>query len=621
MRRHPRFTRLKFGSDSWQEYESDLLTDGALQFLIALQDRYAGRIRAIRALEAEEQARIDAGEKGVYSFQDDPISCAIRYGDWRVAPQAISEIRKQPGVILVSPADPVMIVKAITTEKRYFVQPIANMIDFEDAFHLDFRKVLQGHRTLLQARRGSVRVEESLPSGAISILEYHAATDPLHLIRVRVNGLNTPPVEEIRIDGKPLERCLLDFGLHFYHNIRAGKGEEMGPNYVLPKMDAIKAALWRDIFEFSEAVGQVSSKTIKASAIVETIKGDFQIHEMAFALAGGREEEARRLALGESIIFKNSYLEAFCSGRHDRVFDLIKTFHADRKKIFPENRFTGIDDIGARQSWDEIVAVARLRGFVPVGGMVVALTSDPETRELALKITTESLAKEHERGSVQAWEAMPDTTDSAMAILRKSVGDEKIWFEYLESFTLAKFSQRARRIAKLEKIATKKLLTLPKGTVSEEAVVRNIHQAIEYLEAWLRGYGVIPYRPKGNVARPIMMQNMATAERARAELWTWIRHGAPLIDTGKRLTKERFEELVDAALEEMRSAMQAGFVPKGKMSPPSFEAGCYREAAHLLKKVVLQEEFIDTIKYPLIKKYKAVQKRRRLSQNAHDRHS
>lgn len=601
---HPNLARLRIHKAIWESYHSHLLCDSALKFLIELQDRFGKKIAQTRTDDQIEQQAIDTDLNRVYRFRSDRTSQIIRAGDWKIEPSAIPDIMSAPGIILVSPADPAMIVKAITTEKRYNASPIANMIDLEDAFHLDLRKVLEGMEMLCRIKSDNVRLPSKHPStGVPEILEYRKDVDPPHLVRLRVNGFNTPPVHEILIDGVPIERALFDFGLHFFHIVQGGISCFYGPNYVLPKVDYAKSLIWRDIFEFSERFLRLEPKTIKCSAIIETLKGDFELQEVAFVLAGGTKEHIQALEIGKEVRFASSYIEAFCSGRHDRVFDAMKTFHRYADKTYPESQFTGIRDTGARQSWDQLVAVARVRGLIPVGGMVVALTSDPETREIALKLTEESLRSEHERGSIQAWEAMPDTTDLAMSILLTPPGSDGSFEEFIAPFAHPFGSERIDAILKKEEVVRDRLLTTPKGTVSSKAVCNNINQAIEYIEAWLRGYGVIPFRQKNEPKKPILMQNMATTERARSELWTWIHHRVILSDTKELFTKELFQKFLNQVMSEIEASINEGHIPKGKTSVKKFRDGRYFEAAEILKQVVLSEEFVDTIKYLLLKKY------------------
>lgn len=595
--------RCNVDSELLSQYQPDLLCPEALAFLSQLQKRFGPEIARIRNLEKQEQEAIDKNIDYQHGYLETKDCLAIRAGNWKVGDNAVPSFMKTPGVILVSPADSEMIVKSQTTQKRYGCSPVANMIDFEDAFHLDIKKAMDGHRTLLEIKKGN---SEVVKNG--NVYRYNREEDGSNLIRIRVNGFSTPPVREIIVDGEPMERCLFDFGLHYFHNVRDGLDLMNGPYYVLPKVDYSKSLIWAEIFKFAEETFGLPEKTIKCSAIIETIKGDFEIQEVAFVLAGGTARDIASLIDGDEVIFENTYVESFCSGRHDRVFDVIKTYNRHPDKIFPESKFTGIHDKAAQQSWMQIAEIAKLRGITPVGGMVVALTSDPKTKEAALKITAESMQNEHDKGSVQAWEAMPDTTQLAMSILTRPFTHANSPRLFDPVFSNRPGLKRYLKLTAIEKEIASNLYTTPQGQVSYNAVYNNINQAIEYIEAWLRGYGVIPYRPRLEPDKPIMMQNMATTERARSELWTWIYHQVHLSDRNQLFDTKLFNEILNTVLRDIEASIEEGFLPKGKMSPSSFKEGYYGEAAEILKVLVLSETFADNMKGILLDTYQRLQK-------------
>jgi malate synthase len=246
--------------------------------------------------------------------------------------------------------------------------------------------------------------------------------------------------------------------------------------------------------------------------------------------------------------------------------------------------------------------------------MVVALTSDAATREAAIKITTESLENEHSRGSVQAWEAMPDTTELAMSILTKTSRVAKKVFSQTDPgkkepsqmtsiFQDATMESREGKLRSIESAMRAKLQETPTGGVSANAIYNNINQAIEYIEAWFRGYGVIPFRNRLAPTKPVIMQNMATTERARSELWTWLHHKVILSDLDKTFTEEFFLSTMQQVLKDIESSIKEGFLPKGKMSCDQFEKGCYKEAAAVLKNVVLSDHFEENLKNILLNTY------------------
>lgn len=612
---HPKHPRLMIDGDIWEEFSFDLLTDEAFCYLIALHDQFAQKIAEERDLSDREQQAINRNPEKIHAFRQDADSIAIRAGNWRVAEGASGSFMKTPGVILVSPAQPEMIVKALTTQNRYGNRPVANMIDFEDAFHLDLHKVLEGQRVLQQVKKGRSQVVVlDSQSGEKKFYNYDHQKDGVNLVRVRINGLNTPPVKEVCIDGNPIERALLCFGLHSYLITQQGVHDMIGPYYVLPKIDYDRALIWIEMFEFAEKYLKLPPKTIKCSAIIETIKGDFDIQEVAFVLAGGRKEHIERLKKGEKVVFDTSYIEAFCSGRHDRVFDMMKVYQNYADKVFPESKFTGIYDTAAQQSWSQIAEVSNLRGLTPVGGMVVALTSDAATREAAIKITAESLENEHSRGSVQAWEAMPDTTELAMSILTRTSRAAKKVFDHSDKgkkepttitavFQDSSMERRKEKLKVVELEVGSKLHETPKGEVSSVAIYNNINQAIEYIEAWFRGYGVIPFRNRLALTKPVIMQNMATTERARSELWSWLHHGTILSDKNKPFTKEIFLSTIDQVLEDIQNSIEEGFLPKGKMSCDDYKKGHYQKSAEILKSVVLSDHFEENLKGILLDAY------------------
>ncbi len=594
----------------YNRYRSDLLTVEALRFLSFLQNQFAARISQIREDERRAQKAIDQSLKNEYGYLDFKECQAIRSGNWKIGEEAIPAFMKKPGIILVSPADPEMIIKSQTTKKRYGVRPVASMIDFEDAFHLDFHKVMEGQRTLKQIMRGKSKVVKGS-----RVYQYDRKKDGLNLIRVRINGINTPAIKEILINGMPMERALFDFGLHCFH-VSHSKNPLVGPFYVIPKMDYQKALLWADIFKCAEKYLDLPEMSIKCSAIIETLKGDFEIQEVAFALCSREKKEIDILQKGGDLIFKKSHIDCFCSGRHDRVFDMIKVYSHYPEKTYPEAKYCAKEDIGADQSWFQIAEISQRRGIIPVGGMTVALTSDPSTRDLAMKITAESLRKEHDRGSVQAWEAMPDTTPLAMDILQTPIDDSLYPKQFLPAFLLPHGVQREKKLRQIEKEIAVNLRTIPKGDVSYLSIYNNINQAIEYIEAWLRGHGVIPYRQRREPGKPILMQNMATAERARSELWTWFHHKIIIKDENRVFDKSLFFHIVRQVLSDINTSISSKILVKGKMSPKSFSSGKYKEAADLLEQLVLDGTCADTMKFLLWESYLSFHTKKHLYRKA-----
>lgn len=578
----------------------DLLTEQALNFIVALQRQFGFQMEKICRQETVDQQTINKKISYQYQFLPDKDCKTIRAGNWHIAATAVPAFMKLPGVILVSPATPEMVVKALSTERRYGSKPVANMLDFEDAFHLDIYKVLMGQRVLQQLKRGKT---------AYDGYEYDMAKDGKNLVRVRINGFNTPPIDEIHVDGRPIVRNIFDFGLHFFHAMANGMDPYFGPYYVLPKIDLRKAQIWYQLFQQAEKILGVPEKTIKCSAIVETLRGDFEVQEMIFTLAGGTSEDIAALKAGKTVVFEHTYIEALCSGRHDRVFDMVKTYHRHAAKIFPESKYTAMHDIGARAAWSQISEVARLRNLTPVGGMVVALTSDPQTREAAMEITADSLRREHALGSIQAWEATPDTTPLAMSILTQPLSEENYPHQLAPAFNFPYGEERLTKMAMIEQEIQHQLQSTPAAEhgISQEAVEKNIRQAIEYIEAWLRGHGVIAYRSPKDKDKPIIMQNMATAERARAELWTWVHHQVKLSDTGEKLDMNLFKRILSIVINHIKKDLNAGIKVKGKMSVDNYEDSHYDRAITILIQLVDSSYFVENIKSLLYTHFQSVQ--------------
>ncbi|MDA8193500.1 MAG: malate synthase A [Thermaerobacter sp.] len=506
-----------------------VLTTEAVEFLAALHRQFDTARRGLLARRQEVQVRIDAG--WLPSFPEETRT--VREAQWHVAapPRDLQDRR----VEITGPVDRKMVINALNSGAKVF------MADFEDANAPTWDNVMQGQINVSEA------IERRLafvgPNGKTYRLNREVAT-----LIVRPRGWHLDE-KHILVDGLPLSASLMDFGLFLFRNARSLIGRGSGPYFYLPKLEGyLEARLWADVFAFSEQVLGLAHGTIKATVLIETILASLEMDEILY--------ELRDYAVGLN------------AGRWDYIFSAIKKFRNHPEMTLPDRSQITMTVPFMRAYTELLVKTCHRRGAHAMGGMAAFIPSrhDPEVNSVALARVQEDKEREAADGCDGTWVAHPDLVPVAMAVFDAHLGSRP--------------NQLDKKRVEVEVRADELLnLAVPNGTITAAGLRNNVRVAIQYLESWLRGNGA--------VAIFNLMEDAATAEIARAQIWQWV-HNRARLDNGEPVTQDLVRRIEREELLAIRQ--EVGDSP--------FESGRYREAAELFEAVSLADEFPEFLTLP-----------------------
>ena len=459
----------------------DILTPQALAFVAELHRRFEPRRRNLLRAREERQQRLDAGEKPDFLLE----TKAVREGDWKIAP--LPDALKDRRVEITGPVDRKMIINALNSGAHMF------MADFEDASSPTWDNCVQGQLNLRDAVRGTISLQQNGKS--------YRLNDQTATLLVRPRGWHLPE-KHVTVDGESMSGSLFDFGLFFFHNAREQLARGKGPYFYLPKMEShLEARLWNDVFTFSEEKVGVPHGSIKATVLIETILAAFEMDEILYEL---RDHSA-----------------GLNCGRWDYIFSFIKKFRNDPSKTLPDRAQVTMA-VPMMQNYSKLaIQTCHKRGAPAIGGMSAFIPVKGDEAKNAAAFEQVRLDKEREanNGHDGTWVAHP-----GMVALATEV------FDRIMPAPNQIDSDKQMDI----RITADDLLTPPQGTPTEVGVRTNINVGIQYLAAWLRGSGAVPIHN--------LMEDAATAEISRAQLWQWLHNGAKLAD-GRTLDQPLFDEL------------------------------------------------------------------------------
>jgi malate synthase len=499
----------------------EILAPDALEFLVTLHRAFDGRRRELLAARALRQQRIDAG-----LFPDFlPETRDVRERDWTVAsiPPGLRDRR----VEITGPVDRKMLINALNSGANVF------MADFEDANAPTWANNLDGQVNLKDAVRRTIAFDS--PEGR----HYALKPDPAVLF-VRPRGWHLPE-KHVVIDGRPISGALFDFGLFFWHNATEQVARGTGPCFYLPKLQShLEARLWNDVFKAAlDAVG-LPHGTIRATVLIETIHAAFEMDEILWEL---REHSA-----------------GLNCGRWDYIFSFIKTFRARPEFVLPDRAQVTMDKGFLNAYVQLLIRTCHRRGIHAMGGMAaqIPIKGDPAASEAALERVRADKLREVMAGHDGTWVAHPGLVSVAKEIFDRH---------------MTSANQIADRRDDV-RVAAADLLQVPQGTITEQGLRTNVDVGIQYLAAWLTGNGCVPLYN--------LMEDAATAEISRSQVWQWRRHGARM-DDGRAVTRQ----LVLATIAEERARIEA------RMRPEPFARGRYAEAATLFETMTTNDEFTE----------------------------
>ncbi|MFL5559893.1 MAG: malate synthase A, partial [Gemmatimonadaceae bacterium] len=454
---------------------------------------------------------------------------AVRDGSWQVAP-APADLNDRR-VEITGPAERKMMINALNSGAKVF------MADFEDALSPTWENVVSGQGNCIDAIRRTI--EYAGPEGK----RYTLGSTPATLV-IRPRGWHLVE-RHVAVDGRPVSASLFDFGLYFYHNARELLARGSGPYFYLPKLEShLEARLWNDVFVAAQDALGIPRGTIRATVLIETILAAFEMDEIL--------HELREHAAGLN------------AGRWDYLFSAMKKFgrHAP---IFPDRARLTMTVPFMRGYTELLVKTCHRRGAHAIGGMAAFIPSrrDAVVNETALARVREDKVRESRDGFDGTWVAHPDLVPVAATAFDEVLGARPNQKERMRS----EVNVRAAQLSDF---------VVPDGTVSEAGVRANIDVALQYIEAWLRGSGA--------VAIHNLMEDAATAEISRSQLWQWVHREACLAD-GSTMSAARYQTMRDETLAALEAERGAG-------------AWRFADAAALLDQLVLDDELTDFLTVP-----------------------
>lgn len=490
-----------------------ILTPEAVRFLVKLSTLFEGRRQRLLEARRARQERIDAGELPDFP----PHTADIRQSPWKVAePPADLQDRR---VEITGPTDRKMIINALNSGASVF------MADFEDSNSPTWENVIQGQANLRDAVNGTISYAS--PEGKHYELREDHAT-----LMVRPRGWHLVEKHFV-IDGQPISASLFDFGLFFFHNAQTLLRNGTGPYFYLPKMEsALEARLWNDVFLAAQDALGISRGSIRATVLIETILAAFEMDEILWEL---REHSA-----------------GLNCGRWDYIFSFIKKFRCRSGWVLPDRAQVTMRSHFLASYVDLLIARCHARGAHAMGGMAaqIPIKSDPEANAAALAAVQADKQREVWAGHDGTWVAHP-----GLVPLAKMVFD-----------TYMPGPNQIGRTRSSPVIAAD-LLRAPAGAITEAGLERNIDVGLQYLAAWLGGNGCVPIYH--------LMEDAATAEICRAQVWQWVRHGATLED-GRVITAAMAGGKLDAQVVKL-----AGHVPHDQLLA----------AANLYEEMIVSADF------------------------------
>lgn len=506
---------------------NEVLTKEALNFVAEINSEFAEKRQVLLEARATRQEEINRGRMPDFLRE----TAGVRTADWRVG--SIPDDLQDRRVEITGPAgDAKMVINAFNSGANVY------MSDFEDSLSPTWEQVMQGQVNLKDAVDGALQYRT--PEGKEYKLDDERAT-----LTVRPRGWHLLE-RHVKVDGHPVSGSLFDFGLFLFHNAKKLVGGGTGPYFYLPKLEShLEARLWNDVFLSAEQKLGMPVGTIKATVLIETVLAAFEMDEILY--------ELRQHAVGLNC------------GRWDYIFSFVKKFRNSEALLLPDRAQVTMDKAFLASYVRLAIQTCHRRGAHAIGGMsaYIPVKGDEEANRTAFEQVRIDKEREVKAGHDGTWVAHP-----GLVKLAKEVFDENM-----------KTSNQVSRKFDETAITAEDLLRLPAGTISPAGLRTNISVGIQYLEAWLRGKGSVPINH--------LMEDMATAEICRAQVWQWARHGVVMSD-GTKLTAELIGEVVEEELAKLH----------GSVEEAEYTERQYSKAGSLFESVVTSKEFVEFLTIP-----------------------
>ncbi len=466
---------------------AEILTTEARRFLTTLARACEPRRQELLARRVERQRRLDAGERPDFLSE----TRSVRETAWTVAPIPADLLDRR--VEITGPVDRKMIINALNSGARVY------MADFEDSNAPTWRNNLEGQLNLRDAVRGTI--EYTSPEGKRYTLAPRTAT-----LMVRPRGWHLDE-KHVTVDGRPISASLFDFGLFFFHNASALIAKGTGPYFYLPKLEShLEARLWNGVFNLAQDELGIPRGTIRATVLIETILAAFEMDEILYEL--------------------KDHSAGLNCGRWDYIFSFIKKFRQHPDCVLPDRARVTMDRHFLKSYVDLLIQTCHRRRAHAMGGMAaqIPIKHDPAANEAALEKVRQDKLREVRAGHDGTWVAHPGLVPVAAQV-----------------FDAAMPGPNQLQIARDDvRVTAPDLLAVPEGEITEAGLRTNLDVGIQYVESWLRGVGCVPIYN--------LMEDAATAEISRSQVWQWVRHGARLLD-GRTVTGSLVESIIAEELE------------------------------------------------------------------------
>ncbi|MGR7995241.1 malate synthase A [Xanthobacter sp. ZOL 2024] len=505
----------------------EILTPEALAFVASLQRSFNGTREALLARRAERQVRFDAGELPDFL----PETAAVRAGDWTIADLPADLLDRR--VEITGPVDRKMIINALNSGAKVF------MADFEDASSPTWTNMIEGQLNLKDRWAGVIDFTDATSGKA-----YKLGATPAVLI-IRPRGWHLPEAH-VRVDGAEMSGALFDFGLYAFHCAKAALAQGSGAYFYLPKTEShLEARLWDQVFSFTERQLGLPHGTIKATVLIETLPAVFEMNEILFEL--------------------KDHMAGLNMGRWDYIFSFIKRLGKNARFLTPDRSRMVMSEAFLKAYCLLLVETCHRRNAFAMGGMAAQIPVKGDAAANAAAFAKVKADKEREAGlgCDGTWVAHPDLVPVAMEVFDR----------------LMPTANQRDVVKPAANVTRDDLLEVHQGTRTEAGLRENIRVGVQYIEAWLRGRGAVPLYN--------LMEDAATAEISRAQVWQWIHLGAQL-DDGRTVTADLFKALLDDEMAKLRTVLGADV----------YDSGRFPEAIGLFADMSLADTFDEFLTLP-----------------------
>jgi len=496
--------------------QDEVLTPETIEFVAELERRFGARRLELLQARAERQERLDQGELPDFL----PETRDVRESDWMIEP--VPAGLQDRRVEITGPTDRKMVINALNSGAKMF------MADFEDANSPTWANMVEGQANLVDAIERTIELETQEKT--------YRLNDETATLLVRPRGWHLPE-RHFQVDGEPVSGSLFDFGVYVFHNGKRLLDRGAGPWFYLPKLEShLEARLWNDVFAQSEDTLGLERGSIRATVLIETILAAFEMDEILWEL--------------------REHMAGLNAGRWDYMFSVIKKFHDRPEFVLPDRNSVTMTAPFMRAYTELLVKTCHRRGAHAMGGMAAFIPSrkDAELNEKAIAKVREDKQRESGDGFDGTWVAHPDLVEVALAEFDRP-------------------NQLDRQRPEVEVSAAELLdVAATPGDVTEEGLRNDVSVGIQYLSSWLRGTGA--------AAIYNLMEDAATAEIARSQVWQWIRHG--------RFGRDRVREVIDEELQSLRETFGNEVYDKSRAD----------DAHEIFEQLALGDDFIEFLTLP-----------------------